>query len=88
MTTFILFLYYICQVLTFAIFLSAILSWIVMLSPRNRFIMSLHQVFRQITDPILAPLRRIIPLIGMMDITPIVAMVILQIISQVLYAYR
>ena len=88
MTTFILFLYYICQVLTFAIFFSAILSWIVMLSPRNRFVISLHHVFRQITDPILAPLRRIIPLIGMMDITPIVAIVILQIVSQVLYSYR
>jgi YggT family protein len=74
-------------VLTFAVFFNAILSWIVMVSPRNRFIISLYLVFRQITNPILAPLRRIIPLIGMMDITPIVAIVILQIIGQVLYSY-
>ena len=87
MRTFIYAIWLICQVLTFAVFINAILSWIVMVSPRNRFVISLYQVFRQITDPILAPLRRIIPLIGMMDITPIVAIVILQIVSQVLAAY-
>ena len=87
MTTFIYAIWLICQVLTFAVFINAILSWIVMVSPGNRFVISLYQVFRQITDPILAPLRRIIPLIGMMDITPIVAIVILQIVSQVLAAY-
>jgi len=87
MTTFIYAIWLICQVLTFAVFINAVLSWIVMVSPRNRFVISLYQVFRQITDPILAPLRRIIPLIGMMDITPIIAIIILQIISQVLSAY-
>jgi len=87
MTTFIYAIWVICQALTFAVFFNAILSWIVMVSPRNRFVISLYHVLRQITDPILAPLRRIIPLIGMMDITPIVAIVILQIVSQVLAAY-
>jgi YggT family protein len=87
MTTFIYAVWLICQVLTFAVFINAILSWIVMISPGNRSIASLYLVFRQITNPILAPLRRIIPLIGMMDITPIVAIVILQIISQVLSVY-
>ena len=88
MTTFIYAIWLICQVLTFAVFFNAIFSWIVMVYPRNRFVISLYQVFRQITNPILAPLRRIIPLIGMMDITPIVAIIILQIISQVIAAYR
>ena len=87
MRSFIYAVWVICQVLTFAVFFNAILSWIVMASPRNRFVISLYQVSRQITDPILAPLRRIIPLIGMMDITPIVAIVILQVISQVLSTY-
>lgn len=87
MRTFIYAIWLIFQVLTFAVFFNAILSWVVMVSPRNRFVISLYQVFRQITDPILAPLRRIIPLIGMMDITPIVAIIILQIISQVIYSY-
>jgi YggT family protein len=87
MTAFIYAIYLLCQVLTFAVFIFVILSWIAMISPRNRFVVSLYIVFRQITDPILVPLRRIIPLIGMIDITPIVAIIILQIISGVLSAY-
>jgi YggT family protein len=87
MTTFLLVIYWLCQVLTIAIICTAVLSWIVMASPRNRTVINLYLVFRQITNPILAPLRRIIPLIGAIDITPIVAFIILQIIAQVIIAY-
>jgi YggT family protein len=36
----------------------------------------------QITEPILAPLRRIVPRIGMIDITPLVAIILLQFLGQ------
>ena len=83
MTTFIYFLYYLFQVLTFAIFFRAILSWFTMNS-RSPLLISVYRVFIQITEPIMAPLRRIIPTIGMVDITPIIAILLLQIIAQVL----
>lgn len=86
MTTFILFLYYLFQVLTFAIFLRAILSWFT-ISSRSPLLMSIYRVFIQVTEPILAPLRRIIPMVGMIDITPIIAILILQILSLVLASY-
>ena len=38
----------------------------------------------EITEPVLAPLRRIVPRIGMIDITPIVAIVLLQLIESLL----
>ena len=87
MSTFLYVIWVIFQALTFAVFFNAICSWLVMIYPRNRFILSTYHVLRQITDPILSPLRRIIPLIGMVDITPIVAIIILQILSQVIAAY-
>jgi YggT family protein len=87
MRTFIYAIWVIFQALTFAVFFNAILSWLVMLYPRNSIVISLYHVLRQITDPILAPLRRIVPLIGMVDITPIIAIIILQIISQVIASY-
>ena len=71
------------QVLSFAIFLRVVLSWFIM-NTRNRFIVSLYQALHLITEPILAPLRRIIPMIGMLDITPIVAIILLYIIDMVL----
>lgn len=83
MTTFVLFIYYLFQVLTFAIFFRAILSWFTM-SSRSPLLMSIYRVFIQVTEPILAPLRRIIPMVGMIDITPIIAILLLQIIAMVL----
>jgi YggT family protein len=62
-----------------AIFLRAILSWFSM-DPRNPLI----QMLDQITEPILSPLRRIVPRFGMMDITPLVAIILLQVVARVL----
>jgi len=76
-------IYYIIQVITIAIFARVVLSWF-MVNPTSGFVVSLYQVLFQITEPILGPLRRIIPTIGMFDISPIVAIIGLQIIGQVL----
>lgn len=55
-----------------AIFFRAILSW-VNPDPYNPIV----RVLDQITEPILAPLRRVVPRIGMIDITPMIAIFIL-----------
>jgi YggT family protein len=65
------------QVLSAAIFFRAILSWFA-LDARNPLI----EVLDQITEPILAPLRRIVPRLGMIDITPLVAIILLQVLAQ------
>jgi len=57
--------------------LRAIISWF-SLDPRNPLV----EVLDQITEPILSPLRRIVPRIGMIDITPLVAIILLQVLSQ------
>ncbi|MFC1963343.1 YggT family protein [Chloroflexota bacterium] len=72
---------YIIDALTFLIFLRVIFSWF-QVSPRNSLVMFIYQL----TEPILAPLRRIIPPIGMMDITPLIAVVLLRIISAIIVA--
>jgi YggT family protein len=65
--------------LTWAIIIRAILSWFP-ISPDNPIIVILNYV----TEPIIGPLRRIVPRIGMMDLTPFVAVVILLIITWLL----
>ncbi len=73
------FITFLCEVLSFAIILRAILSWF---SPRptNRLAIILYQI----TEPLLAPLRRIIPRVGMFDFTPLVAIILLQLICYLL----
>ena len=85
MTALATFISLIVEALTFAIFFRVILSWFVMYS-RGGFVASLYQVLCQLTEPILAPLRRIVPMIGMFDITPIVAIILLQVIGSLLIA--
>ena len=43
------------------------------------------RILIEVTEPILAPLRRVIPLIGMLDITPMVAIFLLQLLQQWLF---
>ncbi len=48
-----------------------------------------HQIAEMvygITEPILGPFQRLIPPIGMIDISPMVALIVLSIIEQVLLA--
>jgi len=62
-----------------AILIRVLLSWF-RLDPYHPFV----QIIHQITEPILGPLRRIVPSIGMIDITPVIALIILQIVQGML----
>ena len=68
-----------CRVLTFAIIFRAILSWF---SPRPTNMLAV--ILYRVTEPLLAPLRRIIPRVGMLDFTPLVAIILLQLIASFL----
>ena len=71
----------ILQLMTWAIILSAILSWLFafdVINHRNRFVNQMAMFLDAITGPILAPFRKIIPPLGGLDITPIVAILTLH----------
>jgi YggT family protein len=61
------------KVLIFAIIARALLSWF-SLGPSHPVVKLLYDL----TEPVLAPLRRVIPMLGMFDITPIVAILLLD----------
>ncbi len=82
MSVFLSFINYLCQALALIILIRAILSWFPV-SPHNPIMVLLYRI----TEPILAPLRRIIPRIGMVDITPAIAIIILLIIASVIGVY-
>ena len=70
------FIYYLCRILTYAIIIRAILSWFM---PRRQNLIML--LLDDITEPLLAPLRRVIPRLGIFDLSPLVAIGILYLIS-------
>jgi YggT family protein len=71
------FIWMLTNVLAIAIIVRALLSWFPM--GQNPFTLLLDQV----TEPVLAPLRRVVPRLGVFDITPIVAILLLQLIGTI-----
>jgi YggT family protein len=69
------FIHCLCRILAFAILVRAILSWFIF-SRYNRLVTLLDDI----TELVLAPLKRVVPSLGMFDITPLIAMVILYFI--------
>ncbi len=72
----------ICNVLIGAIFIRALLSFFTN-DPRNPIV----NVLDQVTEPLLSPLRRIVPRVGMFDLTPLVAIIILYVIQILVASY-
>ena len=63
--------------LNLAILGRVILSWI---SPSGND--PVTPILYQITEPVLAPIRRFMPQFGMLDLTPMVALLLLNVIIQ------
>ena len=67
--------------LVLAIIVSAILSWLFafdVINHRNRFVNQLAYFLERVTGPVLLPLRKIIPSLGGMVITPIIALILIH----------
>ncbi len=69
----------ILSLLTYAIIIRAVLSWIKP-NPNNPLVRLLIKV----TDPIMRPLERIIPPLGGLDISPFIAIILIQLVQRFL----
>lgn len=78
MTFFVNFISLFVDALTLAILASVIMSWVTMFAPESPTVESINGVLKQMTEPVLGPLRRVVPPLGMFDLTPMVALILLQ----------
>jgi YggT family protein len=57
-----------------------IMSWLIsfnVINTRNQFVANVWRILNQITEPILRPIRRIIPPLGGLDLSPIIVFIII-----------
>jgi YggT family protein len=57
-----------------------IMSWLIsfnVINTRNQFVASVWRILNQVTEPILRPIRRIVPPVGGLDLSPIIVFVII-----------
>jgi YggT family protein len=71
-------IYFTAQAITLLILAYAILSWVA--KPWNQ----IRLFVERISEPLLAPIRRVVPLVGMVDISPLVLILLVQLLSRIL----
>ena len=68
------------NLLLFAIFGRVIISWLLVSGVPNEFVLRLDYAMSIFREPIMRPIRRVIPPMGMIDITPMAAILALIIV--------
>src|ERR1700754_878803 len=67
-----------------------IMSWLIsfnVINTRNQFVAAVWRVLNQITEPILRPIRRVIPPLGGMDLSPLIVFIIIFFLQNVIAHY-
>ena len=68
--------------------LSQILTWIVIISVILSYFMDPYNPIRRgvdnIVEPMLAPIRRVIPPAGMFDFSPVILVILIQVVSNII----
>jgi len=72
------FIHFIARLFTLLVIINAFLSYF--MSPYH----PVRQVFARIIDPFMAPIRRIVPPVGMIDFSPVVLIIVVQILEYVI----
>ncbi|AWU94802.1 YggT family protein [Azospirillum ramasamyi] len=70
--------------------LSAILSWLVafnVVNTRNRAVYLIGDFLYRITEPVLRPIRRVLPNMGGLDLSPIVVLLAISFIQNLMAQY-
>jgi YggT family protein len=65
----------IIQLYVYIVIASAVMSWLIafnVINPYNQFVRSLWQAFNALTEPLLRPIRRMLPDLGGVDISPMI----------------
>ena len=70
----------IIQIYIYVLIAAAVLSWLIafnVVNTRNQFVAMLADALWRLTEPVLAPIRRILPNLGGLDLSPVVLILLL-----------
>jgi len=75
------------QIYVWLLIAAAVLSWLIafnVVNTRNQFVHSVGEFLYRITEPALRPIRRILPNLGGIDISPVILILILMFLRRLL----
>ena len=85
--------YLVLQILklySYVVIVNVIVSWLIafnVLNTQNRFVYSLLELSYRLTDPILNRIRRFLPNLGSLDISPIILLLLIWFIEMCMKLY-
>ena len=83
-------LFIVMDLLVFVLITQAILSWLIafgVVNARNQFVSMIWNFTRTVTEPLLKPIRRVIPSFGGMDLSPLVLILGIYFLRRVIVYY-
>ena len=75
---------------SFCIIAVAVMSWLLafgIINAHSQVVRAIHAMLFKLTEPLLRPIRRLIPSIAGMDFSPIIALIAIWFISQLVREY-
>ncbi len=72
------------------IIISAVLSWLVafnVINTQNRFVYTVVDILWRLTEPVLRPIRSVLPNLGGIDISPVILILLLLFIRDLIVEY-
>ena len=81
---------WVIQAYIWVLIAAAILSWLVafdVINRRNPFVTKVGLFLYRLTEPLLRPIRRVLPLIAGVDLSPLVLILLLMFVRNLLFEY-
>jgi YggT family protein len=81
----------IIELVILVLIINAVLSWLIafdVVNRRNQFVNGVWDFTQRVTDPLLRPIRKVIPLIGGIDLSPMVLILGLLFIQRLVWEAR
>jgi len=80
----------ILKLYSYVVIANVIISWLIafnILNTQNRFVYSILELTHRLTDPILNKIRRFLPNLGALDISPIILLLLIWFIEMCMKLY-
>ncbi len=80
----------ILKLYSYVVIINVIVSWLIafnILNTQNRFVYSILELSYRLTDPILNKIRRFLPNLGSLDISPIILLLLIWFIEMCMKLY-
>ena len=78
------------QIYIWLLIAAAVLSWLLVfnvVNRHNRFVEMIGRLLFQITEPVLRPIRNLMPNLGGLDISPVIVILIIFLIERIIIYY-